>query len=116
MIRALDCGPCPGYDELPLTDWEVRAMFPRTYDFGYWVVGGDHPTVSEGIREGVEREHPGGCLEELPGLVAEIQKALLLFPGEKALAEGLGPGIPWAGVGVFEEIVHRARGHVADHH
>lgn len=116
LFRTLDRQALPDFQELPMAAWEVRVRYPRIARFGWWVESGEYDVFEEGLKAGVESEHPSLCRQELPYLAAELQESLLLFPSAEALAAGLQPTIPWATDPILREILQLIHVHFAEQH
>jgi len=117
-IRTLEQGLEDDYDELPLSRWEIDVRFAQLSGFGVnWVYGGEFPTLAESLEAAIDSEHPY-CGEFLAPLAAEAQSALVLFPGERAMQDGLSPVVGWATPQALRQLLqavddHMRREHVA---
>ncbi|MEV5338581.1 hypothetical protein AB0K93_08845 [Streptomyces sp. NPDC052676] len=117
-LRALEQDPQDDYEELPLSRWEIDVRFPQLSGFGVnWVYGGEFPTLTESVEAAIGSEHPY-CAEFLAPLAAEAQSALVLFPGERAMQDGLSPVVGWATPQALRQLLqaiddHMRREHVA---
>ncbi|PJE94727.1 hypothetical protein CUT44_26565 [Streptomyces carminius] len=99
-----------------MSSWEVEVKFPRIKGFSWWVESDEYETLEEGLRAGMESEHPGGCRQELPLLAAEVQEALLLFPDPTELESSLRPVVPWASVSILRQILQLVNRHASEQH
>ncbi|MFE3017192.1 hypothetical protein [Streptomyces sp. NPDC059256] len=116
LIRMQDQEAMPSFESLPMAAWEARLMFPRIRQFSYWVDSGEYDDFEEGLRAGAASEHPHGCHQEMSGLAAELQKALLLFPTPDSLRAGLGVAIPWASEPILHAILRAIHIHFTEQH
>ncbi|MGV4886404.1 hypothetical protein ACSR0Z_07260 [Streptomyces viridosporus] len=115
-IRVLAQDPRDDYDELPLTRWEIDIRFPRLSGFGVnWVYEGEYATLQDSIQAAIDSEHPY-CGEFLAPLAAEAQSALVLFPGEQAMADGLSAVVGWTSPTALRHLLRAADEHMQREH
>ncbi|MEV5728035.1 hypothetical protein AB0N50_19805 [Streptomyces pharetrae] len=115
-LRALEQDPQDDHDELPLSRWEIDVRFPQLSGFGVnWVYGGEFPTLAESLDAAIGSEHPY-CRELLAPLAAEAQSALVLFPEEQAMREGLSPVVRWATPQALRRLLRAVDDHMEREH
>ncbi|MBL3670396.1 hypothetical protein JL475_31355 [Streptomyces sp. M2CJ-2] len=115
-LRALAQDPRDDYDELPLTRWEIDVRFPRLSGFGVnWVYEGEYETLQDSIQAAIDSEHPY-CGEFLAPLAAEAQSALVLFPGEQAMVDGLSAAVGWASPTALRDLLRALDDHMQREH
>ncbi|MEW1866767.1 hypothetical protein AB0420_00970 [Streptomyces caelestis] len=115
-LRSLAQDPQDDYDELPLTRWELDVRFPRLAAFGVnWVYEGEYVTFQDSIQAAIDSEHPY-CSEFLAPLAAEAQSALVLFPGEQAMADGLSAAVGWASPVALRHLLQAIDDHMRREH
>ncbi|WP_331769314.1 hypothetical protein OG948_36665 (plasmid) [Embleya sp. NBC_00888] len=114
LVRRLDRGVLPDYRELPMASWEAKALFRRhERNCRWWLESGEHE-YPEALRRAAAGEHPGGCLTETALLAAELQYALLLFPGPGDLEAAIAPAFPGASAVVFRDLLEVIHMHFAE--
>ncbi|MFC9911218.1 hypothetical protein [Streptomyces sp. NPDC127197] len=115
-LRALEQDPQDDYDELPLSRWEIDVRFPQLSGFGVnWVYEGEFATLEESLEAAIDSEHPY-CGEFLAPLAAEAQSALVLFPGERAMQDGLSPVVGWATPQALRDLLQAVDDHMQQEH
>ncbi|MFF1568407.1 hypothetical protein ACFVY1_33785 [Streptomyces sp. NPDC058293] len=103
------------FDDLPLSPWEAELRFAALRDFSWWVESDEYDAFDEGVRDGVASEHPDGCAERVPPLIAELHAALLLET-DAASSASLLSVVPWATPPVLREILRLASTHLLEAH
>ncbi|NEB40897.1 hypothetical protein [Streptomyces sp. SID14515] len=111
IVRSLNRGPYPEYDQLPMAGWEFLQTFPSLYGFDAVLMDeGDLP-FSGLVRRFVAAEHPY-CNERAAALSAQAQYALALFPGEQCIARHLS----WATRAGLLELIDTVNEHMQREH
>ncbi|MGW1869831.1 hypothetical protein ACWCPS_30265 [Streptomyces mauvecolor] len=116
LIRLIDQHGLPDFQALPMSAWEASMKFPRIRQFEWWACSGEFEDYDQGLREGIESEHPSGCHQELPLLAAELQQSLLIFSSKEEMEKALKPVIPWASASIFRDILHLIQTHFIEQH
>lgn len=115
-IRALAQEPRDDYDVLPMSRWEIEVRFPHLAGFGVnWVYEGEYATLQDSLQAAIDSEHPY-CGEFLAPLASEAQSALVLFPGEQAMADRLTPIIGWASPEALRHLLQAVNDHMQQEH
>ncbi|WP_329435030.1 hypothetical protein OG564_28130 [Streptomyces sp. NBC_01280] len=114
-LRALQQEGIPRFDELPMSSWEAELRFSILRDFSWWVESDEYDDFEEGVLAGVTSEHPDGCAERVPPLIAELHAALLLET-DLASSAALLAIVPWATPPVLRAILRLASSHLLEAH
>ncbi|MFB7758023.1 hypothetical protein ACFC18_52050 [Streptomyces sp. NPDC056121] len=114
-LRALQQEGIPRFDELPMSSWEAELRFSTLRDFSWWVESDEYDDFEDGVLAGVTSEHPDGCAERVPPLIAELHAALLLET-DPASSVALLAIVPWATPPVLRAILRLASSHLLEAH
>ncbi|WP_372351413.1 hypothetical protein [Streptomyces sp. KL116D] len=114
MLRASQRDGARRFDDLPLAPWEAELRFAHLHAFAWWVEGDEYDSFEDGVLAGVASEHPYGCADLLPALIAECH-AVLLLEADEASSAALRSVVPWATGPVTREILRLASAHLEDH-
>lgn len=116
LVRDPAFGVCPGYGELPLSQWEALARFGIVNEFASQLPTGEYgrDPVAE-AHELVAMDHPDchGGIADLAGL---LQRVLCMFrtPGE--LDEAFAPVMPSVTNARLRLLLDAVHAHFAEHH
>ncbi|MFG2128519.1 hypothetical protein ACGFNV_12050 [Streptomyces sp. NPDC048751] len=103
------------FEDVPMSAWEAELRFTRLRDFSWWVESDEYDTFEDGVLAGVTSEHPDGCAQVLPPLVAELHAALLLDGDPRSVAS-LRSVVPWATPPVLRDVLRAASAHLLEAH
>lgn len=115
VLRASQRDGISRFDELPMSSWEAELRFSTLRDFSWWVESDEYDDFEDGVLAGVTSEHPDGCAERVPPLIAELHAALLLETGPASSAALLAV-VPWATSPVLRAILRLASSHLLEAH
>ncbi|MFG2718128.1 hypothetical protein ACGFW5_07480 [Streptomyces sp. NPDC048416] len=116
LIRLIMRGALPDFQELEMSSWEAGMKFERIRQFWWWADSGEFDDYLQGLREGMESEHPDWCRQEWSLLAAELQQALLIFSSRQQFDRALKDIVPSASPEVFRDILRTIHTHFAEQH
>ncbi|MEU3772224.1 hypothetical protein AB0F11_03225 [Streptomyces sp. NPDC032472] len=112
LLRIIDREPAPEYEELAMAGWEFLQTFPHLFGFDAILMDeGAASGLSQAVLTAVTNEHPY-CRDLAAAYTTEAQRALVLFPGERCLADRL----VWATRTGLREIIDTLDDHMQREH
>ncbi|MET9678527.1 hypothetical protein ABZY68_36415 [Streptomyces sp. NPDC006482] len=94
LVRDPWFGVCPGYDELPLSQWEALARFDVVNEFASQLPTGEYDRDPESeARALVAMDHPD-CHGRIADLAGQLQRVLYMFRSPAELDAAFGPVMP----------------------
>ncbi|MET8505114.1 hypothetical protein ABZV60_10730 [Streptomyces sp. NPDC004787] len=94
LVRDPWFGDSPGYDELPLSQWEALARFDLVNEFASQLPTGEYDRDPEAeARELVAMDHPD-CHGRIADLAGQLQRVLCMFRSPAALDAAFAPVMP----------------------
>ncbi|WP_331765962.1 hypothetical protein [Embleya sp. NBC_00896] len=114
LVRELTRVVPPGFDELPMSQWEAGITFSQTCGLTEYMRSGEFDDVRAAAREIAGMDHPD-CQWRIAGLGGELQRLLFMFPRPEAMDAAFAAvhGPTHADV---ELLLHAVRTHFAEEH
>lgn len=114
-LSVLQLEESPTYESMPMTPAEVWLDFRNLIGLSSALEEIESDDVVDAVYSQIEAEHPF-CVDILPGVTAEAQKAVIRFPTNDYLIRNLKPEIPWASTRNMHRVIDVVADHFRCHH
>ena len=116
LVRDPWFGDCPGYDELPLSQWEALARFDVVNEFASQLPTGEYDRDPEAeARELVAMDHPD-CHGRIADLAGQLQRVLHMFRSPAELDDAFAPVMPSVTSARLRLLLDAVHAHFAEQH
>ncbi|MFG3041270.1 hypothetical protein ACGFYZ_30640 [Streptomyces sp. NPDC048330] len=116
LLRDPGFGDVPGYDELPLSQWEALARFDLVNEFASQLPTGEYGSDPEAEAcELVAMDHPD-CHGRIADLAGQLQRVLYMFRSSTELDAAFAPVMPSVTAARLRLLLGAAHAHFAEQH
>ncbi|MER5964603.1 hypothetical protein [Streptomyces sp. NPDC002057] len=116
LVRDPWFGVCPGYDELPLAQWEALARFDVVNEFASQLPTGEYGSDPEAAaRALVAMDHPD-CHGRIADLAGQLQRVLYMFRSPAELDQAFAPVMPSVTSARLRLLLDAVHAHFAEQH
>ncbi|MFJ9428319.1 hypothetical protein ACIRQY_01535 [Streptomyces sp. NPDC101490] len=116
LVRDPWFGVAPGYDELPLSQWEALARFDVVNEFASQLPTGEYGIDPEAeARDLVAMDHPD-CHDRIADLAGQAQRLLCMFRSPAELDAAFAPVMPSVTDARLRLLLAAVHAHFAEQH
>lgn len=116
LLRDPWFGDCPGYDELPLSQWEALARFDVVNEFASQLPTGEYGSDPEAeALDLVAMDHPD-CHGRIADLAGQLQRVLYMFRSSAELDAAFAPVMPSVTTARLRLLLDAVHAHFKEQH
>ncbi|MFE5592323.1 hypothetical protein [Streptomyces sp. NPDC056549] len=116
LVRDPRFSDCPGYDELPLSQWEALARFDVVNEFASQLPTGEYDmNLETEARDLVAMDHPD-CHGRVADLAGQLQRVLYMFRSPAELDAAFAPVMPSVTTARLRLLLDSVHAHFAAQH